>query len=71
MTASYITRARVRDSAGNVLAILPTWSDGAIIADARSDLRVECGEWLGAACADAPEPTHQSAQELLSELEDA
>ena len=38
---SFVYRSLVRDGAGRVLAVLPTWSDGAIAASALPHLTVD------------------------------
>jgi hypothetical protein len=60
---------------GVVVAILPTWSDGALVWAAlahREDVLVEDGEWHGCVpghrLADAPEPTHRGAHDFLALL---
>lgn len=63
----YVTRSRViRD--GETIAVLPTWSDGSIVEEARPDLVVSYGEWLGVATHSAPEPTHRGAHDFLREV---
>jgi len=62
-----VYRSRVLDSTGTVLAILPTWSDGAIVAEYAPHLTVQDGEWHCSADS-APDPTHQTGRQLLAEL---
>ena len=62
---------------GDPFAVLPTWSDGAIVAEAahragRADVTVQYGEWHGAirgmAASDAPATTHTSYEAVVSLL---
>lgn len=67
LEGGYVTRSRVLDATGTVLAVLPTWSDGAIVRAARPELTVQDGEWLGRLTS-VPEPTHPSAAAFLLEV---
>lgn len=64
---SYVTRSRVLTPRREILAVLPTWSDGAVVRQARPDLLVQDGEWLGASVRNAPDPTHASGAAFLIE----
>lgn len=67
-----IYRTVVEDKHGNVLGVLPTWSDARPVREARPDLIVTEGQWIGnipgMRVADAPEITDASYVDFLARV---
>lgn len=66
MSEVYRSRVLLR---GEVIAVLPTWSHGALVRVLGiPDVVVQDGQWIGMSADDAPDVTHRSVRALVTEM---